>query len=126
MSLPLPVASLVSDCNLGPLTVERRTPPTKTQYGDFVPSAPALIVFDPITWHTLNGRDLLQVPEADRTTEIREFYTLARLHVADDGFVPDVVLASGRRYRCIRVNDYDPQGEVYFTLAALENPQAIP
>lgn len=126
MTLPIPVASLISDCNLGPLTVERRVPPVKNKYGGMDASPPVLITLDPVTWHTLNGRDLDQVPEADRNSEIRQFYTWERLHVADDGQAADVVLEGGRRYRCIKVNNYDPQGRVFFTLAVLEDPQARP
>lgn len=126
MALPLPVASLISDCNLGPITVERRTSPIKNAFGGMDPSAAVNVIFDPITWHTLNGRDLLQVPEADRNTEIRQFYTVARLFVADGGQAADVVIDGGRRYRCIKVNNYDPQGAVFFTLAVLEDRQSTP
>jgi hypothetical protein len=111
---------------MGPLELERRPPPTKNQFGGMETAAPTLITWDPVIWHTLNGRDLLQVPEADRTGEVRQYYSVQRPHVADDGFAPDVVLHDGRRYRMVKVHDYDPQGGVYISFAALEDPQNKP
>ena len=126
MSLPLPMASVIADCNLGPLTIERSGPPAKNAFGGMTPATPTNVVFDPIMWHTVTGRDLLQVPEADRAGEVREFYSVARLYVATDGQAPDVILQGGRRWRCIKAHSYDPQGGVYITFAVLEDPQNTP
>lgn len=126
MSLPLPVASLVHEFNVGPLTVERRSTPTQNQFGGFDPAVAEMVGLDPVAAHNLTGRDLDQVPEADRNSEVVQFYTLERLHVADAGRVADVVLYRGRRFRIIKVRDFELQGEVFCAFGALEDVQAVP
>lgn len=123
MALPLPVASLIQDCNLGPVQVERRGVPIVNEYGGTDPAPETLISFDPIVWHTVNGRDLLQVSESDRTSEMLEVYTTARLFVADGDQAPDVLQIQGRRWRVVKVNNYDAQGDCFFSFAALEDRQ---
>lgn len=126
MSLPLPVDCLIDDCNVGPLQVERRTPPTQNQFGGFEAAAPVVFDLNPVAAHTLNGRDLLQVPEADRNGEVVRFQTKVRLFVADGGHAPDVVTYRGRRWRIVRVDDYLLQGGVFIADGALEDLQAQP
>lgn len=123
MSLPLPVAELIDDCNVGPLTVERRAAPTQNEFGAYEPSAVTLITVDPVAAHNLTGRDLLQLPEADRNREVTEFYTKVRLFVADDGQAADVVQYNNRRWRVIKVLDYEQQGAVYMSWGILVDKQ---
>ena len=125
--IPLEVASLIDDFNVGPLTVERRDPPVANQFHGYDPATPAeQIVLDEVAAHNVEGRDLLQVPEADRNTEVVQFYTKVRLHVADDGRIADIVNYRDRRYRIVRVRDFELQGEVYCAFGALEEVQALP
>ena len=126
MSLPLPVGCIIDDCNVGPLQVERRGPPVQNEFGGFDAAAPVVFSLNPVAAHNLDGRDLLQVPEADRNSETVQFYTKQRLHVADGGFAPDVVLYRGRRWRITRVQDYEIQGGVFCALGTLEDLQSIP
>lgn len=126
--IPFEVASVIADLNMGPLTLERRAPPTKNEHGGFDPSPVQNIVLDPVSWHTvkLDGRDLVQVPEADRNTELRQFYTVVETHVADENFIADIIVEGGRRYRVEKIHDYAVQGGVFITEARLEDPQARP
>ena len=126
MTLPLPVGCLIDDCNIGPLSVERRTPPVQNPFGGFDAAAPVVFELNPVAAHTLNGRDLLQVPEADRNGEVVRFQTKVRLFVADGGQAPDVVTYRSRRWRIVNVSDYLLQGGVFIADGALEDLQAIP
>ncbi len=126
MTLPLPVDCIIDDCNVGPLQVERRLPPVPNAYGGFDPSPAVAVTLNPVAAHNVDGRDLLQVPEADRTSEMVQFYTKVRLFVADGGQAPDVVTYRGRRFRIVRVQDYELQGGVYCSMGALEDLQSKP
>jgi len=124
MSLPLPVDSLIDDCALpGGLVIRRKGTPTQDVYGDWQPAAETSITFDPATAHNLTGRDLLQLPEADRNNEAIRVYTKDRLYVADAGFSADVVEYQGRDWRIIQVLDYAQQGGVYVSTATLIDVQ---
>ena len=124
--LPLPVADLVDRFDVGPLQVERRTPPTPNAWGGFDTAPATVLSIRPISAHNVQGRDLDQLPEADRVSEVVQFYTRTRLYTATDGFAPDVVLYQGRRWRIVTVRDFDPQGGIYCALGVLEDPQARP
>lgn len=133
--IPLEVESLVDDFNLGPLTVERRDPPIQNAYGGFDAVAPVVFALDPVAAHNVQGRDLDQVPEADRNSEIVQFYARVSswpvgvdpgFRVADGGKAPDVVTYRGRRFRIIKVRDFFLQGDVHCALGALEDLQAVP
>lgn len=126
--LPLDVASLVEDFDLspvlGPLKIERRAAPSLNALGEQVSSAPTYLRVRPWTAHTASGRNLLQVPEADRNTEVIEVYVKnVRLYVADASREPDVVHYEGRRFRVTVVNRFAKQGNVYFALAVLLDEQ---
>ncbi len=133
MTLIPEIASLVDEFNLGPLTVERRGPKTKTKFGDFETPAPDVFEIDPVSAHNVTGRDLDQVPEADRNSEVVQFYARDRswpagkekgFRVADKGKLPDVVLYNGRRYRIATVRDFSTQGRVWCGFGVLEDLQA--
>lgn len=113
------VAGLVDNFNVGPLTVHRPGLPTETEFGDFLPAVDATVQLNPVAVHTLSGRDLEQLPEADRNTETIQLYTRVRLFVADGGAIADVVEYQGRSFRVTQVQDNDPQGGVYIALAQL-------
>jgi hypothetical protein len=119
--LPLDVASLVEDFDLtpqlGPLVIERRAAPTVDALGEVVPGALTLVRATPWTAHTSTGRNLQQLPEADRTTETIEVYARVRFYVADGDRAPDVVRYKGARYRVAVVNDFSAQGRTYFAMA---------
>lgn len=122
--LPLDVDSLVVDMDLtsalGPLKIERGTAPTLNSKGEFVSAAPTIIRVTPWTAHTATGRNLQQVPEADRNSEVTEFYVQnRRLYVADGNRPPDILHYQGRRWRVVTVNRFGAQGRVWFALAVL-------
>jgi PAS domain-containing protein len=122
--LPLDVSSLVDDFDLtsalGPLKVERRVAPTLNAQGEFETAAPTYLRLSPWTAHTASGRNLQQVPEADRSTEVTEFYVQnTRLYVADGNRPPDILHYQDRRWRVVTVNRFGAQGRVWFVLAVL-------
>jgi hypothetical protein len=61
---------------------------------------PTIFAVNPATVHTLQGKELLKLPEGDRTKEVIQVFTKVRLRTAYEGTdeMPDVVL-------------YTPQGE---------------
>ena len=121
--LPLDVAPVIVEFNVGPLAVERRSAPTQNAFGGRDSAAPVPIVLDPVSAHNLTGRDLDRVPEAGRNSEVVQFYTFVRLFVADGGNAADVVLHRSRRYRIVKVRDFEVQGGVYCAFGALEDVQ---
>jgi len=119
----LNVNSLVTSFNVGPLTVTRRSPPTQNQYGGYEPGAANVFQINPVAVHNMTGRDLQQVPEADRNIETIKIYTKVRLYVADGGQAADVLTYQGRNFRIVQVADFDPQGAVYISLGQLQDVQ---
>lgn len=113
---------LSSRNNAGPITIQRATQPTQNAYGGFSDEVPSGVVLDPCVVHTISGRDLEQVPEADRNKEIIAVYSTSRLYAADGGQAADVVPYKGRDYRVIKVEDYDDHAGVWVAWAALEVP----
>lgn len=117
---------LISALSIGPITCLRAVPPTQNAFGGFDPSPERKVILDPIQIHTLSGRDLLQVPEADRNKETIQLYTVVRLYVADDGQAADRVCYHDRIYRVIKVFNEDLNGGVFIAYASLEEPGANP
>ena len=123
MALPIDVSSLIDLNNLGPLTVTRRGVPTLNAFGEYDDAAGSAVVIANVAAHTAQGRDLLQVPEADRNTEITKFYTRERLYVADGGQAADVISYNGRDWRIVKVKSYATQGLSFISWGALEDVQ---
>ena len=122
--LPLDVAPLVGDFEIpGGLTVLRSAQPTQNAYGGWDAAADVSLQISPIAVHNMTGRDLDQLPEADRNSEAIRVYTQVRLYVADGGNAPDVVLYQGRKWRVTQVLDYSIQGDVYVSTATLQDVQ---
>lgn len=120
MSLPLPLDSgLIQEFNVGPLTLERRSAPVQNARGGFDDGTLTTLSLNPVAAHTVDGRDLLQVPEADRTNEVVAFYTTTPLRTSEASAAPDVITYRGRKFRAVRVMDYQLQGGVFITLATL-------
>lgn len=115
----LDVASLVTDFDVGPLALTRRGAPVRTSYGDYTDAAPTVSYLSPVAVHTVEGRDIQQVPEADRHKEMTKFYTLVRLHVSDS--YNDVVTWDGRDWRIVTSYNFGPQGGVYIAIGVLED-----
>ncbi len=135
MSLPLAVGCIVDECNVGPLVITRRPHPVQNAYGGFDPATGVAFNLDPVAVHPASGRDLLQVPEADRNTEVLQVYARDRsfpagqtigFRVADKGSAPDVISYQGRTYRFITSQDYSQNGAVWCGLAVLEDLQTKP
>jgi hypothetical protein len=126
MALIPNVAQLVDVYNVGPLTVHRPGLPAQNAYGAFVAAADATLTLDPVAVHTVTGRDLEQLPDADRTRETIQIYTRERLYVADGGESADRVDYRGRSFRVIQVQDFELQGGAYIALAQLEDPTIAP
>lgn len=119
--IPLPVATLVNEFNVGPLTVLRASSPTINAYGEAVAATPVEMTVDPIAVYTPSGRELESVPEADRHRETVAIATRVALRTAGDGRVPDRLLYRGRSWRVSNVQDYELQGEVWLSMAVLED-----
>ncbi len=137
MTVMDPVSSLVDDFDpgIGPLTVERRVAPTQNEFGGWDASPAITFQLSPVAAHNVSGRDLDQVPEADRNSEIVQFYARdgsfpagidVGFRVSDQGYGADVVLYEGRRYRIVTVRNFSPQGRVWCAMGALEDVQARP
>lgn len=124
MTLLPAVASLIDDFNLGPLTLYRKAAPTLNSYGEHVAASETAIQLNPVAAHNLTGRDLLKVPEANRNTEVLQFYTKVRIYVADGSQAADEILYQGRRWTVIGVQDYQLQGGCWIAQAVLEDTQA--
>ena len=132
MNLPLQVGRIINRFNVGPLTVTRRGVPTQNARGGYVPATLFTFFVSPVAAHTVDGRQLLQVPEADRNTEIVEFYARtssfpalqeAKFFVADGGNQADVLLYDGRLFRIVTVHNYNVQGGVHIAFGALQDVQ---
>ena len=123
MSLPIDVSSLIDLNNLGPLTVTRRNVPALNEFGEYDDSTASTVTLSSVAAHTAQGRDLLQVPEADRNTEITKFYTRERLYVADGNKAADVISYNGRDWRIVKVKNYATQGLSFISWGALEDVQ---
>lgn len=117
-------APVIAALSIGPITCLRANPPVQNARGGFDDSPERKVILDPIQIHTLSGRDLLQVPEADRNTETIQIYTLVRLHVADDGLAADRICYNERVYRVIKSYNEDANGGVFIAYASLEEPGA--
>ena len=120
------VAVLITRFNIGPLTLQRRVAPVRNAFGAFNAQPAANIVLNPVAAHTVTGTELDQVPEADRNSEVVEFYTTLRLEVAQvPGQAVDVISYQGRQYRIIAAHDYDLQGSLFIGFGQLEEVQAV-
>ena len=116
----LDMASLISDCNVGPLTITRRGVPTRNAYGEYVEAAAAPVILTKVAVHTASSRTRENLPEAIRNRETIEVYTTQRLYVGDDG-TKDVLAYQGRNYVVSFTDDYNSNGGVYISLAVLED-----
>jgi hypothetical protein len=112
---------LIAQMSIGPLTVLRATAPTQNERGGFDPGDIEDGELNPVAVHTVSGRELEQVPEADRHRETIRVYTVERLHVTDDGQSSDRIVYDGRLYRVTASENYGPQGDVYMALAVLDD-----
>lgn len=108
----------------GGCTILRYAAPTQNAYGTWDKPAATPINLTNVVIHNLTGRDLDQVPEANRNIETIEVYSLVRLYVADGGNDADIVVYRGRRFKVIQVMDYELQGGVYISLAQLIDKEA--
>lgn len=118
----LDVSSLLYCDNLrlkGGVQVERRGVPQPTRLGEVREQIAELVTIDPVVIHNASGRDLVNVPEADRSAEFIAGKSEQRVYVDDSDYTADVVLYNGRRWRVVQVQDYFEQGGVYLWTAAL-------
>lgn len=106
------VASLIGDLDLGPIILETYPDPVQDAFGVWVEQAPTSTTVSPASWHTLDGADLEQVPEADRVSEVRVFYLRILPPVPGS-----VILCEGQRFRVIKSSDYRTSGGVSFVYA---------
>lgn len=115
MSLPLDVAALVNEFNVGPLSLFRPGAATLNDFGETAEAAETEIPLDPVCAHTLSGRDLEQLPEADRQRESVQFYARVELRNRDR------IEYRGRSYRLTQAQDYQLQGACWIALGTLED-----
>lgn len=127
MTAPLAeVVALLDECNMGPLTIQRRPPKVQNDRGGFDTPPPVPVVVNPIVVHNVSGRDLSQVPEGDRNSEIIFSATKVPIRIADGGQGVDVLEYNGRTFRAVQVRDFGPAANVWCTFWALEDVQAEP
>lgn len=117
-------SAMVNRFNVGPLTLRRSSSPVQNARGVFETPSPVDSQLDPVAVHTVSGRELEQLPEADRHRETIRLYTKERLNVTDDGNASDRVVYDGRTYRVTVAENYERQGGVYMSLAVLEEEGA--
>lgn len=117
----LAVSGLISEFNVGPLTVQRRVAPTRNSFGEFVQAAPVNVVLDPIAVHNASGKDRAMLPEAIRDNETIEVYAQVELFSGNDGQDSDVLTYDGRTWVCVTTLDYERQGGVYISFWQLED-----
>ena len=108
--------------NAGPLEVIRSDPKEQNARGGWEPSRTRQLIVSPATVHTINGRILNQVGEANRTIETIRVYVLQRLFVSDGNQDADVVVYRGRCFKVTVVDDYELAGEVFICDAELGEP----
>lgn len=109
---------------MGPLRVNRPGLGTQDDFGDWIDAEPKELELNPVHVQTLTGKDLEQVPEADRHKETIFVATHARLFVSDDGQVCDRIeypRNCGRSYRVIKAEDWQRHGGIYCSWAQLED-----
>ena len=123
--LPLDVKGVIAEFNVGPLVAENFPSPTQNAFGGPAAGVATQLELDPVAVHTVTGRDLQEVPEAYRNTEVIQLYTEVRLFVADGGRSASVVNYRDRRFKAVKVHDLELQGEVFIIHAALEDVQAV-
>ncbi len=116
------LTQLIESNNVGPLTLNRAPDPIQNEFGDFDPAmGPPAIALDPVAVHTLDGRDLEQLAEADRHVEAIRVYATVQMFVGDGGQTSDRIEYRGRSWRVTRVEDYELQGAVFMAIATLED-----
>ena len=112
----------------GGIQVERSNTATEDADGNQVHGAPRTFTIDPAAVHPTRGRDLLLLPEGDRTAESIVVFTKERLRTALEGTreEADVVLYSPggekrvRRYRVITAEDWTTQSGHHRSIAVKE------
>ena len=107
----------------GGIDVARKGLPIQNSYGEYEAAPEVIIHIEPVVVHNLSGRDLDQLPEANRNRETIEVYTRVRLFVSDDGQDADIVIYRARRFKAIQAMDYELQGGVYITICSMEDKQ---
>lgn len=127
----LDVRSLLYEPELrfpGGVVVERQPrtgTPQSDAHGEPILPPKTLLTLDPVVIHNMAGRDLLKLPERDRSTEHIAGYSLVRVYVGVAAFDPDIVRYNGRKWRVDNVQDYDAQGGVFLWAAALMEEGAL-
>lgn len=104
--------------NVGPVTLHRYSPPVQNEYGGFTADlTPTEVSLDPVIVHTVSGRDLDQVPEADRTKETIQVYSTVPLIEGTDR-----IAYQGRTFRIAKAFDESLNGGYFLAYATLEEP----
>lgn len=62
----------------------------------------------------VTGRELQDLPEAQRGDDVRVLYTLTRLYTREPGFEPDVLTIDGESYTVIKVERFDAFGDTHY------------
>jgi hypothetical protein len=115
------VAPLVSEFNIGPLTLYRRAVNTLDSYGRHVPGAESTLSLTPVAAHPSDTRQINLLPEAMRASDPHTFYTRTAVYTADSGKVPDEIAYLGRRFRLMALADYQAQGGVWIAVGVAKD-----
>lgn len=99
----------------GGLLVTRTSKGTaQDELGRFTTTVNSTTRFNPIMVHDIDGRELQQLPEADRNFETVQAYARQRFF-CDDSF-QDFVAYNGRDWKVVKVADYLIQGGGFWAL----------
>ena len=121
MALNVDVADLIDEFRItGGVTIERAAEPTLNSRGEPVAQTPSTTAITDVAVHTVNGRELDRLPEADRRKEAIRVYTKVQVRTAGGGYRPDVILYDSKRYEVRLVDDYSRQGGVWISTAVLQ------
>ena len=101
---------VIDSLDTGTIEVERQRPVAYVQ-GNAVQPAPTIFTVERVNVQPATPRDLLRLPENDRSRETIIIFTAERLEVSSTktGRRGDVVRWSDRRYEVTRREDWAPQ-----------------
>jgi hypothetical protein len=108
-ALPLDVAPLLLEFNVGPLTLTRAGASTKNQFGEYVEGATSPIVLDPVAAYPTTPAELKLEPEASRSDDDRTTF-VAGVALQRGA---DVIAYRGRNWRLMFLLDNGLQGAVW-------------
>lgn len=122
--LPLEVAGLVNEFNIGPLTLTRFGVQTENNFGEYVEGATTAIEVDPIAAYSTPDNEAKLMPEGYRIAGLTTFVAQVELRTADSGAVPDTIAYRGRDWHLMKLVDHELGGAVWIAIGTAEERSA--